>query len=470
MADIKQLITPDGQVYYLKDSNAVQKTGDTMSGNLETSADIKFTAKSKGLYGIDTDNNSYPLIRDNGTNMWIGATQTAAKHHVGGVYISAGYDKTNQKGYSTIHISVPNATNTGATNYNVWHSGNLTRLSQLTNDGDGTNNFVTFGDLATDQLYGLVKLNPNESIGVNANGQLTVGGRLGQYPNGGIFYSTDRQPRNVAENTFLITDALGIEMNANRSFAIASGVGLQVKGKHNAGVTEYHIANNYNNRIRCAACQYLSLDEATSKVEMIIPVVSCTIDGQAFTPDSSPDDSTKDIIIVTESSVNPNNALNSGASIRAFGAMNGYASAFIGSCVGAGTGGANFILGQGVYSKTGNMNVVLGQYHYNQGNGNTLLGRWHVSMKNRWLLAGTGHDNTNGIAEAGTAVGAFSDLKSDTLFAVGNGTSATARNNAFEVTSNGGIIVPSSTSGSTKKFKITVDDTGAVSASEVVAA
>ena len=281
--------------------------------------------------------------------------------------------------------------------------------------------------------------NPNESVTFNANGQLQVGGRLGQFLNGGIFYATDRQPRNVAENTFLITDALGIEMNANRSFAIASGVGLNVKGKHNAGVTEYHIANNYNNRIRCAACQYLSLDEATSKVEMIVPVVSCTIDGQAFTPDSSPDDSTKDIIIVTESSVNPNNALNSGASIRAFGAMNGYASAFIGSCVGAGTGGANFILGQGVYSKTGNMNVVLGQYHYNQGNGNSLLGRWHVSMKNRWLLAGTGHDNTNGMAEAGTAVGAFSDIQSDTAFAVGNGTSAVARSNAFEVKADGRV-------------------------------
>ena len=31
----------------------------------------------------------------------------------------------------------------------------------------------------------------------------------------------------------------------------------------------------------------------------------------------------------------------------------------------------------------------------------------------------------------------------------------------------GEIIIPSSTSGSTKKFKLTVDDTGAVSATEV---
>ena len=330
----------------------------------------------------------------------------------------------------------------------------------------GLSDKVNKTDIATDTDYGIVKLNPNESVGLNANGQLTVGGRLGQFPNGGIFYSTDREPRNVAENSFLITDALGIEMNANRSFAISSGVGIAVKGSQPKGTTTYQVANNYNNRILCSSAQYIALDEATSKIKKIVPVVSCTIDGQTFTPDSSPDDSTKNIVITLEETINPDSAIASGKSIRAFGAINGYASAYIGSCVGAGTGGANFILGQGAYSKTGNMNVVLGQYQYNQGNGNSLLGRWHVSKKNRWLLAGTGHDNTNGLAEAGTAVGAFSDIKSDSLFVVGNGTSATARKNAFEVVSDG-VIIPSSTSGSTKKFKITVDDSGTITATEV---
>lgn len=308
--------------------------------------------------------------------------------------------------------------------------------------------------------------NPNESVDFNALGQLDIGGRLGAF-NGttGIFHGKDRQPRNVGDYSLLITDALGMEMNANRSFAVASGVGITVKGSQPAGTTTYQVANNYNNRILCSAAQYIALDEATSKIKKIVPVVSCTIDGQIFTPDSSPDDTTKNIVITLEETINPDSAIASGKSIRAFGAMNGYASAYIGSCVGAGTGGANFILGQGVYSKTGNMNVVLGQYHYNQGNGNTLLGRWHVSKKNRWLLAGTGHDNSNGLSEAGTAVGAFSDIKANTLFAVGNGTSATARKNAFEVV-NDGIIIPSSTGN--KYFKIQVDDTGTISATEVV--
>ena len=310
--------------------------------------------------------------------------------------------------------------------------------------------------------------NPNESVDFNANGQLTVGGRLGQFPDGGIYYAADREPRAVGANFFLVTDAKGYEALGNRGFAVVSGVGFKVKGNHPAGSTEYHFANTYANRIQAMSVKYMSLDEATSKVEPIVKVTSCTVGGVALTPSSAADDSNNDIIITVEQSANPNSAVNN-ANMRTFGNIGQgcYASTFIGSGVGAATGGANFILGQGVYSTSGNMNVIFGQYHWNKGNGNSVLGRWHISAKNRWLLAGTGHDNSNGMSEAGAAVGAYSDITANTLFAVGNGTSATARKNAFEVV-DGGIVIPSSTSGSTKKFKITVDDTGTISATEVV--
>ena len=297
---------------------------------------------------------------------------------------------------------------------------------------------VNTTDYATDSAYGIVKTNSAESVTLNANGQLDVGGRLGQMSDTtGIFHSKDRAPRNVANYSLLVTDALGIEMNSNRSFAVVSGVGITLSGAHAAGVTEYKVANNYANRILCSAAKYLSLDEATSTVQQIEPVVSVTINGSTFTPDSSANDSSNPIIIKVANSLNPSSALSSGTAIRAFGSMAGYASAYIGSCVGAATGGANFLLGQGVWSQSGNMNVLFGQYHYNAGNGNTLLGRWHVSRKNRWLLAGTGHDNTNGRSEAGAVVGQYSLIDANTLFAVGNGTSQTARSNAFEILADG---------------------------------
>lgn len=282
--------------------------------------------------------------------------------------------------------------------------------------------------------------NPSESITFNSSGQLDVGGRLGQFSGTtGIFHSKDRAPRNVADYSLLITDAIGMEMAANRSFGVLSGVGVAITGAHAAGVTEYKVTNNYSNRILCAGFKYMALDEATSKVQSIIPVVSVTIGGSAYTPDSSENDSTTPIIIKTQESLNPDSALSSGTSIRGFSAAKGYASAYIGSCAGADAGGANFILGQGAFSKSGNMNVVLGQYQYNGGNGNTLLGRWHISRKNRWFLAGTGHDNTSGKSEAGAAVGQYSLIDANTLFAVGNGTSHIARSNAFEVKADGRV-------------------------------
>lgn len=77
----------------------------------------------KYIYLTDPAGNQYVGLGNNGSNLWIGASQTAAYHHRGGTYISAGYDGT--AGNETIFVSVPNATNDGGTNYGVWHKGNL---------------------------------------------------------------------------------------------------------------------------------------------------------------------------------------------------------------------------------------------------------------------------------------------------------------------------------------------------------
>ena len=79
----------------------------------------------------------------------------------------------------------------------------------------------------------------------------------------------------------------------------------------------------------------------------------------------------------------------------------------------------------------------------------------------------------------GLAVGKYNSSYSK-LFVVGKGISASSRSDAFSVDDDGnvevgwqlevgggGIVLKSSTAGSTKKFKITVDDTGALTATEV---
>lgn len=315
---------------------------------------------------------------------------------------------------------------------------------------------VNTTDYATDSTYGIVKTNSAESVALNANGQLDVGGRLGQFSGTtGIFHSKDREPRNVADFSFLITDAIGMNLAAPRSFALSTGVNLSLTGSHAAGSTTYTVTNNYANRIACAvlaAGGYISQSEAYSKENQIVQVQSVTINGSSFTPDSSANSSTP-ITIRVATTANPTSAV---TQLRVFGGVTGgYCSEYIGQCVG-GASGASLVIGQRVGSTSGNVNCIVSADTYNTGNGNALFGRLHISRKNRWFLAGTGHDTSNGKSEAGAVVGQYSDITSGTLFAVGNGTSHTERSNAFEVLNDG--IVLKSPNGT--RYKISVDDNG----------
>ena len=76
------------------------------------------------------------------------------------------------------------------------------------------------------------------------------------------------------------------------------------------------------------------------------------------------------------------------------------------------------------------------------------------------FCAGQGHDFTNGSNGAG-AVGIASEISSNTAFAVGNGVFNSngniTRSNAFEVTTDGGVVLKSPNG---TKYKITVDNSG----------
>lgn len=299
---------------------------------------------------------------------------------------------------------------------------------------------VGINDVATDTDYGIVKTNPSESVTLNADGQLDVGGRLGAFSGTtGIFHSKDRAPRRVGDFSFLITDALGMYLHAPRSLALVTGNNITLNASHPAGSTEYRMTNNYANRITASGLVsgYLALNEQSSKENQIIPITSVTIGGQPFTPDSSPNDSSKPIVIKVETSVNPSSAV---TQLRAFGSVTGgYCSEYLGQQVG-GSSGTSLAVGQNIMT-SGNMNDIVGQNIYNTGNGNALLGRQLISRKNRWFMSGTGHDNTNGASEVGTALGQWSLISSNTAFVIGNGTSHVDRKNLFEIKTNGDVYV-----------------------------
>lgn len=321
-------------------------------------------------------------------------------------------------------------------------------------------------DRASDTNLGLVKLNSNQSIGMDADGHLTIGGLPGQFPTTtGIYAAADRDPRAVGDSSFLITDAIGMSLDTSRAFALVSGYGVACKSAA-AGTTQYRVKNTYANRFKCKMCEggFASINEATSKVERIVPVVSVTINGNPYTPDSSADSSATadDIIITTEETLNPDSAI---TNIRLFGMMKSYSTVHVGNGVTSLGGGRNLLIGGGI-TKAGSSNddCAVGMDIYVSGNGNAAFGRWHIMAKNRGFAAGTGHDFTNAIGEGVAAVGQYSDLSPTTLLAVGNGTSHTARSNAFEVTSDGGIVLKSPNG---TQYKISVDDNGNISTTAV---
>lgn len=301
--------------------------------------------------------------------------------------------------------------------------------------------------------------NASEGITFNVNGQLDVGGRLGQMSNTtGVYSPKTINPTQVNDGSLLLTEASGTTLGS-KSLAVSTGTGITCRSAA-AGATQYRVQNTYVNRLSCSVLLVsggvAALNENDAKAGNFSNVLSVQINGSAYVPDSSANNTAtaNDIVITVDKTVNPNSAT---TSIRVYPAEQSFSNIFVGQAVG-GNGGASVIVGQRVMSASGNACALVGADIYNSGNGNAVFGRQHISRKNRWFMAGTGHDTTSGRTESGAVVGQYSDINANTLFAVGNGTSHTARSNAFEVQSDGIIIKsPNGT-----KYKIGASNTGEI--------
>ena len=335
-------------------------------------------------------------------------------------------------------------------------------------------------DVATERTYGVVKLNPNESVDLNANGQLTVGGRLGQFSGGGVFYPTTIEPTGVGASSFLMTDGAKGLFIGGRQFGILAGANLTCKSA-SAGATTYRLTNSQINRFACFAGKggFLAIDQTDASTNGAKPITDISFaNGDPISAYFGPTENSNDIIITVATTVNPNAST---TKLRIYGKSTSNDVIQVGQGSGA-SGGKAISLGQSCYAG-GNQTMALGNSSIVTANNSVALGHTHLVNKQFCLSAGQGHDFTNA-SNGTTAVGIASELSNDTAFAVGNGTfdgmGNSVRSNALEVKSDGslksplfealsdGIVIPSSTSGSSKKFKITVDDTGSITATEVV--
>lgn len=310
---------------------------------------------------------------------------------------------------------------------------------------------------ATDSTLGLVKLNPSQSIDVNANGQLTVGGRLGQFPSGGVFYPTDIEPTLVSSSSFLMTDGAKGLSAGSRTFGIMGGANLTCKSAA-AGATQYRLSNTQSNRFACFAVvngrAAIDQNDATLNGTALITDISFA-NGDPISAYYGPTESANDIIITVDRTVNPSAAT---TKLRVYGTTTSSDVIIVGQGNGA-THGKAISLGQSCRA-SGNQTIAFGNSSVVMANNSVALGHTHLVNKQFCLAAGQGHDFTNGV-NGSAAVGIASLISSDTLFAVGNGifnaNGNITRSNAFEVTSDGGIVLKSPDA---SRWKITVDNSG----------
>lgn len=259
---------------------------------------------------------------------------------------------------------------------------------------------------------------------------------IGQFPDGGLYSPATLNPTLVDKNALLLSGMSGLSVG-NGALALLRGGGVTVKSAP-AGTTEYHVSNTYLNRLICAGLQTAGavciINEDAEPTGNFSTILSCTINGAAFVPHTGEDDPDNDIVIIVDKTVNPDSAV---TQIRCYQAATKQSSFYSGQMVGGGSGLANVIVGQNVFSPSGNVVAMIAAQSFNTGNGNAIFGRYHNVNKNRWFVSGTGHDTTNGRAESGAAVGQYSLIEPDTLFAVGNGVNQSNRSNAFEVKESG---------------------------------
>ena len=325
-------------------------------------------------------------------------------------------------------------------------------------------NVVQITDIATESDYGLIKLNPNESVELNANGQLTVGGRLGQFPNGGVFYPTTIEPTLVGPSTFMMTDGAKYLSLGGRTFGIMAGTGLTCRSAA-AGTTQYRLSNNQSNRFACFACRggRIAIDQtdATENGTALMTDISFA-NGDPIRAYFGPTESGNDIIITVDRTVNPSAST---TKLRMYGTSTSTDVIVVGQGNGA-SGGKAISLGQACHAG-GNQCIAFGNSSLSLANNSVALGHTQLVDKQFCFAAGQGHDFTNG-RNGAAAVGIASDISSDTAFAVGNGVFNSngniTRSNALEVKNDGSIVLKSPNG---TKYKIAVDDSGNITTAAV---
>lgn len=348
---------------------------------------------------------------------------------------------------------------TSASNPLLWDEGDVLLFAR---DITSRNYTCVGGGMATDMVAGSVKTNSAQSITLNASGQLEVGGRLGQTAQGGLYYPLTSMPVQGNANSFLLSEAVGLSIGS-RSMSIAGGNNVTLKVAAQAGATAYQIANTQNNRFICAcwAGGRLATSQAGA-AEKTVGITSVKFaNGNDVTPYFGATEADNNIIVTVDESLNTSGTL---AAVRGYGKWASTDTLSVGQGNGS-VAGKTLLVGMALYTNPGGQNQIamIGNRMYTTQGSCIVVGADNINTSQFAAVFGEGHDTTG--APKGVALfGRYSRVDGSTLMAVGNGTSYSARKNAFEVTSDGGIVLcsPNGT-----RWKIAVDDSGNITTTAI---
>lgn len=331
--------------------------------------------------------------------------------------------------------------------------------------------YITNTNFATDDDAGVIKTDSTQNITLDENGQLVIGGRLGQTETDGLYYPLSIEPEEVAKNSFLLTEGTKVSVKNKRILALSAGANVNLKAGKEAGSTKFEISNTFGNRFICAIARngYATINESTAG-EIMVHVTAVYLandpDKTPLIPYSGATESRNNIIIETDATLSETESI---STLRLYGSMTFDSCLHIGQ--GNGTGGVTgkgklLQVGQSQLALEGN-NALIGNGIFTSGNRNIIVGAFHIVHVSEACITGVGHDTLNG-RNGLTAHGIYSEINENTRFVIGNGTSNTDRSNIFEITDDNGVtgVVMKSPNGS--KYKLKVDDAGALTTELIV--
>lgn len=199
-----------------------------------------------------------------------------------------------------------------------------------------------------------------------------------------------------------------------------------------AGTTVYHLNSTYTGYTDWTQIPFIQSQPPYS----IVYPTSYTIDENnnailTFTTTLNPTAAVTTIRITSKSTGQH--------SICSFYGNNTGHSSFVGGVANINTSQCSIVSGQNV-TNSGALALTTGCGNINSGNFASVTGNRNKNTSASALMAGEGHDSTNGPG-AVAAVGKYSNITSTSAFVVGNGTSTSARSNAFEVHTDGRATV-----------------------------